>query len=771
MNARPLALTVTAVWLAVLAILAALIVHSVHFGGSLTAFLPRSGSTVQRALVRGLHKGAASRLLLLAIHGGSGAQRARASRALTRRLRRDTRDFSLVADGGQTLARGLEGFLFRDRYLLAPRTSWTVPALRADLRRDLAILESPAGLSATQVLADPTGAVMAAARPWRGAAAGPRSRHGVWVTRGDHAALLLVETRASGFSVGPQRRALGLIHAAFAHAVDHQPLSLEIGGTGAITVEANDKVAGSAKFLTIIDLVLVAGILGFVYRSGPPLLVSLVPLASGAMVATTVIGLVFPRLTITTLGFGTMLIGVAMDYPTYVLLHVQAGERVPRAARRVARALGLAMIAMVIGFSTMITSHLAGLVQLGVFAAVGLVAAAGAARYILPFMIPAWRPSADLSAWDHRAARISARLRRARAAVVVVAVAAIGILWQQGGHVWDDHLSALSPASHALMRETGRLSRAFGVPGLSSLVVVTAANRERALVASAALRPVLARLRRGRALAGYRMAAEYLPSVAAQRRRARALPPPTVLRRRLRAAAAGMPFRWRAFHGFVAAVARARHAAPLRPADLPAPMRAQMGSLLMRVHGRGVAFVHLSDVRNPRRVARAIRASGVAGAHYVVVKQAVGRLMARYRAALLRHALIAGALMTLVIAIGLRSAREAARLVLPMAAAIVTACALLVMTGPGLTLLNLVALLLIAGLGMGYALFLGEHGLIAERRPLAPWVCAATTITGFGVMATAPVAMLRSVGLTVSLGALLALLFTAAWSLGASRVS
>ena len=771
MNARPLALTVTAVWLAVLAILAALIVHSVHFGGSLTAFLPRSGSTVQRALVRGLHKGAASRLLLLAIHGGTGAQRVRASRALTRRLRRDTRDFSLVADGGQALARGLEGFLFRDRYLLAPRTSWTVPALRADLRRDLAILESPAGLSATQVLADPTGAVMAAARPWRDAAAGPRSRHGVWVTRGDHAALLLVETRASGFSVGPQRRALGLIHAAFAHAVDHQPLSLEIGGTGAITVEANDKVAGSAKFLTIIDLVLVAGILGFVYRSGPPLLVSLVPLASGAMVATAVIGLVFPRLTITTLGFGTMLIGVAMDYPTYVLLHVQAGERVPRAARRVARALGLAMIAMVIGFSTMITSHLAGLVQLGVFAAVGLVAAAGAARYILPFMIPAWRPSADLSAWDHRAARISARLRRARAAVVVVAVAAIGILWQQGGHVWDDHLSALSPASHALMRETGRLSRAFGVPGLSSLVVVTAANRERALVASAALRPVLARLRRGRALAGYRMAAEYLPSVAAQRRRARALPPPTVLRRRLRAAAAGMPFRRRAFRGFVAAVARARHAAPLRPADLPAPMRAQMGSLLMRVHGRGVAFVHLSDVRNPRRVARAIRASGVAGAHYVVVKQAVGRLMARYRAALLRHALIAGALMTVVLAIGLRSAREAARLVLPMAAAIVTACALLVMTGPGLTLLNLVALLLIAGLGMGYALFLGEHGLIAERRPLAPWVCAATTITGFGVMATAPVAMLRSVGLTVSLGALLALLFTAAWSLGASRVS
>ena len=765
MNARPWAFVVTTAWLAVLAILTGFIMDTARFGGSLTAFLPRSGSIVQRALVRGLHKGAASRLLLLAIRGGTEAQRTKASRALARRLRRDTTNFTLIANNGRAMARGLEGFLFHNRYLLAPRTSWTVSALHADLRRDLAILESPAGLSASEVVRDPTGALMAAAGAWRGVR-GPRSRHGVWVSHDGREALLLVKTRSSGFSVGPQRRALDLIHAAFARTLHHAPLSLEIGGTGAITVAANDKVAASAKRLTIIDLILVAGILGFVYRSGPPLVVSLVPLVTGAVVATAVIDLAFPRLAITTLGFGTMLIGVTMDYPAYVLLHVRPGEGVARAARRVTRALGLAMIAMVIGFSTMMTSHLAGLVQLGVFAAVGLAAAAIAARFILPLMIPAWRPTADLSVWDDRAARFCAGLRRVRAVVVVVALAAVGVLWQRGGLVWDDHLSALSPASHTLMRATGRLSRAFGVPGLSSLVVVTAAHREQALAASAALRPVLARLRRERVLAGYQLAAQYLPSVATQRRRVRALPASAILRRRLRRAAAGMPFRLRAFQGFVSAVAQARHARLLRPADLPAAVRAQMGGLLMRIHGRGVAFVHLSGVRNASRVAQAVRASGVAGVHYVVVKRAVGRLMARYRAALMRHALIAGALMAVVIAIGLRSVREAARLVLPMAAAIVTTCAILVMTGPGLTLLNLVALLLIAGLGMGYALFLGEHGLIIDRRPLAPWVCAATTITGFGVMASAPVAMLRTVGVTVSLGAFLALIFTAAWSWG-----
>ena len=770
MNAKGLALGVTLAWLAVMAGLAAVIVKTGRFGGSLTAFLPTSGNTVQRALVQGLHKGEAARVLMVAIRGGSSAQRLKASRTLVRFLRPHKAMFALVANGGRGAARDVEGFLSRYRYLLAPRTAWTVGALRADLRRDLAILESPAGLTSGEIMGDPTGALMAAARPWM-RAGGPRSRQGEWESRDGRSALLLVETHRSGFSVTPQRRALHLIHAAFSQAARGMPLALTIAGTGVVTVAANDRVAASARVLTAIDLMLIAGILFFVYRSAPPMAVSLVPLTSGALVATAVTVLAFPRLAITTLGFGTMLIGVAMDYPTYVLLHMGPGEGAGAAAKRVARALGLATIAMVIGFSTMIVSRLAGLVQLGVFACAGLVASALAARYVLPFMMPAWRPATDLSVWDRRASRAVAGLRRVRWASVVVALGALGVLAYRGAGVWDDHLSALSPAPHALMARAGRMAAEFGVPGLSSLVLVSAGTTQQALARSAALIPILERLRKQGGIASYQLAASYLPTLAAQRRRQQALPAAAVLQRRLRAAAAHMPFRARAFRPFLAGVQQARHEALLRPADLPAPVRARLKSLLMRVHGRVVAFVRLSGVHDPRRVHALIRASGVTGAHFVVVKRAVGTLMGRYRVALLKHSIAAALLMALVIALGLRSAWEALRLVLPMAAAMLTTCAILVWAGPGLTLLNLVALLLIAGLGMGYALFLGDHGLIDDRRPLAPWICAATTITGFGVMAFASVAMLRQVGLTVSVGALLALIFTAAWSSGRERVT
>ncbi|HUW98366.1 MAG TPA: MMPL family transporter [Acidiferrobacter sp.] len=734
-----------------------------RWGGSLTAFLPQSGSIVQRALVLGLHKGDASRLLLLSVEGGTADARIQASRALARALGRHRNRFALVANGGRQTSSGSARFLFRNRYLLAPRTSWSTASLRADLKRDLAFLESPAGLGGAHLLADPTGAFLTAAKPWLGVS-GPPTQRGVWVSPDRSAALLLVETRQSGFAVAAQRQALAIIQAAFREVARGTALTLRLGGTGAITVAANDRVARSAKMLTIIDTLLIAAILLAVYRSWRPIMASLVPLVTGAVTATVAAALIFPDVTVTTLGFGTMLIGVAMDYPAYVLLHTGPKESVAQAARRVAPALGLAMTAMVIGFSTMLVSDLSGLVQLGVFAIVGLVAAALAARFLLPLMVPVWTQGSALARWDRRARNLVRMFRRQAWLVIVLSVMALLVLWMDAAHIWDNHLSALSPASPTLMAQTGALAREFGVPGLSSLLVVVGPDRQTVLQRSMDLKPTLVRLRKAGQIAGFDMAARYLPTVARQNLRKSALPKWAVLRNRLIVASRGLPFRQQAFRPFLDAVQEARHAHPLQFADLPRAMRTKMGALLMRVHGKAVAFVRLTGVRHPNQVARAVAHSGVTGAHFVVVKAEIAGLLAHYRNALLRHSLMAGLLMAVVLGFGLRSLAGALRLLVPMGAAILVTCGILVMIGPGLTLLNVVALLLIAGLGMGYALFLGDNGLIVGRQALAPWVCAATTITGFGVMAFAPVRLLQSVGLTVSIGALLALVFTAAWS-------
>jgi predicted exporter len=79
-----------------------------------------------------------------------------------------------------------------------------------------------------------------------------------------------------------------------------------------------------------------------------------------------------------------------------------------------------------------------------------------------------------------------------------------------------------------------------------------------------------------------------------------------------------------------------------------------------------------------------------------------------------------------------------------------------------LTLLHLVGFLLVVAVGSNYALFFERAGGAPAPRVLASIALAnATTVIGFGVLATSSVPVLRAIGATVALGTLLALAFAA----------
>lgn len=106
-------------------------------------------------------------------------------------------------------------------------------------------------------------------------------------------------------------------------------------------------------------------------------------------------------------------------------------------------------------------------------------------------------------------------------------------------------------------------------------------------------------------------------------------------------------------------------------------------------------------------------------------------------------------------------------MLLPVVAAIATTAAALALAGTRLSLLHLVALLLVLGIGTNYSLFFSRFAPDDEARlrsAYAVLVAAATTLIAFGALATSDTAILRALGLTVALGAALALVFAAAWA-------
>ena len=81
-----------------------------------------------------------------------------------------------------------------------------------------------------------------------------------------------------------------------------------------------------------------------------------------------------------------------------------------------------------------------------------------------------------------------------------------------------------------------------------------------------------------------------------------------------------------------------------------------------------------------------------------------------------------------------------------------------------LTVIHLVALLLVAGLGLDYALFFSRRESAAERKHTvrAVMACAISTTLAFAILATSSIPVLKFMGLTVATGSLASYLLAAA---------
>jgi predicted exporter len=349
-----------------------------------------------------------------------------------------------------------------------------------------------------------------------------------------------------------------------------------------------------------------------------------------------------------------------------------------------------------------------------------------------------------------------------RPLVPVALIAGIAVLGLRHASLWEHDLAALSPVPAAEQLRDQQMRDALGAPDVRHLVVVSGATPEAVLARFERLEPALAALVARGAIRGYDAPTRYLPSVATQRARQAALPERGELAARLAAATKGLPFRDGLFAPFLADVERARRAPPVEPRDLDGTVWGLAArALLIELDGRWAGLAPLSGVSDAPALA-------TLGAEVTALdlKRESDAMVSAYRDQSLALAALGVLAITAVLALGLRGARAVVAVLLPVIAAIVTTAAALAAAGTRLSLLHLVALLLVLGVGTNYSLFFSRFAPDAERlaSAYAVVVATATTLIAFGALAASGTAILRAIGITVTLGAALSFVFAAAWS-------
>ncbi len=748
--------------LALAALLAAGVFRRVDLRADMIDLLPAGNSANSRFMLDELRAGPAASLILLGLDGAPPATLGRLSRALAARLAASGA-FDLVANGAAETDEREIDFLFRHRYLLSPATttaSFATPALRQDLRDLLDTLQSSAAPLAEHFgLADPTGAFRAIARQWLGAST-VQMRDGVWFAADRPRALLLLRTHAAGMDIAAQDMVDRTIRAAFAAARQESGAAgakLRYSGPAVFARAAAARIEGDVWFVSVLSTLLIVTLLLWRFRSpwllaaiGVPVLLSL-----GAAALAVQIGFGFVHAI--TLGFGMTMLGITVDYPVLLIGHRKQGEAAAGTLRRIGATLAMTVVAAACGLAGMTFSGLPGLAQLGVFSVVGVLAAAAATRFVLPRLIVA-ADLAPVAAGDPARLLRFERLRRHRGwALGVVAAAGLSLLVHPPRLRTD--LAALSPVPPRALALDAELRGEVGAPEPGVLLVVRAPSAEAVLAREEALLPVLDALQHARVIGGAELAASFLPSAATQRARQAALPAPAELRARLAAAEEGLGFSSSAFDGFLADVTASRAMAPLGLADFTTPLlRARLQPLLFARHGTWFGLIAPRAITDPTALAAAM--AGQTGVALLDIGAETNRLIGAYARRAWRWLAIGGAAALLALAVGLRQPARVLRVVGAVGAAAVLTLATLSLIDRRLTLLHVVALQFVIGIGLDYALFFARRGLDIEERARTLRtliICNAMTLMSFGLLALCRTPLLRQIGTTVAIGALAAM--------------
>lgn len=635
---------------------------------------------------------------------------------------------------------------YRDRLLTAQQREQlaaTAPAALAE--HALAALYGPMGAPRlTEWRQDPLGLWP---QWWqaRAAASGlSLGEDGLLEADGRYWLALPFETRASAFRLDGERIIQDALDRAGAAASAVAP-GLRVLRAGvplhaeAAAVQANREIntIGWGSLAAVLLLVWLA------FRSLRPILLVAASLLIGCAAALSVTAWVFGQVHLLTLIFGASLVGVAEDYGIHWFASRQGvpPQRRWSLLRHLLPGLCLALATSALAYLALGLAPFPGLRQMALFSVVGLAAAFLTVIFGFPWLDGGEVRETRFSRAIGRSLARWPRAARSRgwalAGVAVLVVLGVGLARVHG----NDDLRSLQSSPPELITQQIEISHLLGMPSPAQFYLIRGDSAEAVLRQEEALTARLRTLAAGKGIRGYRAISDWLPSL--QRQRADAALTATTEEQVLAqvGAAIGEPLPRAAFAE-----------APLTPqAWLASPVSQPFRHLwLGQVGGQLASVVLVDDLGGPGALARLQQqADGLAGVRWVDRTADFSQLLRHYRH-LMGGLLLAGVALVFAL-LWWRYRRLAWRVMLPTLLAGALTVAMLGLLGQPMQLFNVLALMLLLGMGIDYGIFLTEH-----RGDATAWmaVCigAASTWLSFGLLALSATPALRAFGLTLLLG-------------------
>ncbi|MDN5864526.1 MAG: hypothetical protein L0I62_04835 [Gammaproteobacteria bacterium] len=553
--------------------------------------------------------------------------------------------------------------------------------------------------------------------------------------------LLIVTLGQEAFSPAGEREARKAVALA-ENAVGRLCAACTVTATAPALFSAAERAEAKSEVLWLSigsSLIIILLVLLF-FRSLRPLPLVAAGVVGGIVFGAAVTLIVFGEVNLITLILGTTLIGISVDYALYYLVdrRLNGGGTLLRIAPGVALALSVTCIA----FAFLAATPFAPLRQMAVFSIIGLIGAVFTVGAAFPVFSRRWGESTAPRIMHGAIRMASGGGRRWRAILAVLLVAgSIGGLTRLYA---EDNLRQLQAMPPELVAASAKIASLLGTPPASGYFLVrgpdlaTALERGHRLAESAAHHtPKLTLV----GLAGF------LPSPAAQHKALGAWTPlmnngGAALEEAL--AQSGLP----------TAFAKPLIAGwPSHDEALTAQQLIDTLPALGRftVHAGGETGLLVQIYGKPASGELQTLASGTSGVMYVNTLERLNAVFSHIRNQAILWVAIGYAVTLLLLGWRYGPVGGFVTLLSPLTAALVT-LGILGWLGEPVNTFVVVALMLVAGVGADYALFLHEGGTHMASTSLAVMLAAACAIGSFGLLGASRIPALHEFGLTVAIG-------------------
>jgi predicted exporter len=589
--------------------------------------------------------------------------------------------------------------------------------------------------------------------------------------------VLLGDLSDSPFSISLQRKLMPVLDKFQSDLPDKFPgATFQMAGVlphaAAGTDSAFDETTtvGLGSFLGIILLLFV------IFRSPRPLVLSIVSIGLGCLGGFAACIAIFGEIHLLTLVFGASLVGISVDYSLHYFCEryrFKADWSPISALRHIMPGITLGLITSVIGFAGLFFAPFPGMQGMAVFSSVGLGIAFGCVVFCYPnFSQSLARPVLEQPLhWMRVYGAFWARDRNWRTWSAIIVFTLLAILGCLRLDARDD-IRLLQTPDPGVVAEERKVQALMGQNLASQYFLVEGRDETEFLEGLEDLSEKLLALQHQGRLAGHITISNFIASPRRQKENQALLTPlivgdQTTLRRIARQI--GLPARTR--DAYAAAFREATRAPPLGLKQwLSDPVSRPYRDLWLGRTARGVIGITglrgVSDLEALREIANAQpRVS------FIDPAGEISDLFGQYRRqttwlTLLSYGVV---LLILLMRYGIRGGLLV--MAVPVIAA-TTSLSVIGLLGEPINLFNIMALLLVLGIGVDYALFYRETGMEHPSTLLAIALSSITTVLAFGLLALSKTNAIHSFGLTILVGILTAFVFSpmAGWKLGGTPV-